>query len=148
MVLVNFVIKSVAHLNLSCRLSMQARPLKYPGMKYSLSYQTLKNKFNVRWLFIQYPLYSKGQKRHRNVASSNTFCLEAHAGFFRLLKKRILDPYVQWPFNKKLNSWFVTRVRTCDYTVLFEQTPLNCSLWTKLLAVKEAWATNDVLQKD
>ena len=28
------------------------------------------------------------------VANSNTSCLEAHAGFFRLLIKGILDPYV------------------------------------------------------
>ena len=28
------------------------------------------------------------------VASSNTSCLEAHAGFFKLLMKRIFDAYV------------------------------------------------------
>ena len=28
------------------------------------------------------------------VTSSNTSCLEAHAGFFRLLMKGIFDPYV------------------------------------------------------
>ena len=31
---------------------------------------------------------------YRKVASSNTSCLEAHAGFFRLLVKGIFDPYV------------------------------------------------------
>ena len=31
------------------------------------------------------------------VASSNTFRLEAHAGFFRLLMKGIFDPYVLFP---------------------------------------------------
>ena len=31
---------------------------------------------------------------YRKVASSNTSCLEAHAGFFRLLMKGIFDPYV------------------------------------------------------
>ena len=31
---------------------------------------------------------------HCKVASSNTSCLEAHAGFFRLLMKGIFDPYV------------------------------------------------------
>ena len=32
---------------------------------------------------------------YRKVASSNMSCLEAHAGFFRLLMKGIFDPYVQ-----------------------------------------------------
>ena len=32
--------------------------------------------------------------KYRKVASSNTSCLEAHAGFFRLLMKGIFDPYV------------------------------------------------------
>ena len=31
---------------------------------------------------------------YRKVLSSNTSHLEAHAGFFRLLMKRIFDPYV------------------------------------------------------
>jgi hypothetical protein len=31
---------------------------------------------------------------YHKVASSNTSCLEAHVGFFRLLMKGILDPYV------------------------------------------------------
>ena len=31
---------------------------------------------------------------YRKVASSNTSCLEALAGFFRLLMKGIFDPYV------------------------------------------------------
>ena len=42
--------------------------------------------------------------KYRNVASSNTSLLEAHAGFFRLLMKGIFDPYVLWPFDKKLIS--------------------------------------------
>ena len=33
-------------------------------------------------------------KTYRKVASSNTSCLEAHAGFFRLLMKGIFDLYV------------------------------------------------------
>ena len=32
--------------------------------------------------------------RYHKVASSNMSRLEAHAGFFRLLKKGIFDPYV------------------------------------------------------
>ena len=32
--------------------------------------------------------------KYRKVASSNTSCLEAHAGFFRLLMKGIFEPYV------------------------------------------------------
>ena len=38
---------------------------------------------------------------YRKVASSNTSRLEAHAGFFRLLMKGIIDPYVLWLFDKK-----------------------------------------------
>ena len=41
---------------------------------------------------------------YRKVASSNMFRLEAHADFFRLLMKGIFDPYVLWPFDKKLIS--------------------------------------------
>ena len=35
----------------------------------------------------------KRGKKYSKVASSNTSCLDAHAGFFRLLIKGILDPY-------------------------------------------------------
>ena len=38
-------------------------------------------------VFTSFTIYCK-------VANSNTSCLEAHAGFFRLLIKGILDPYV------------------------------------------------------
>ena len=31
---------------------------------------------------------------YRKVASSNTSCLEAHEGFFRLFMNGILDPYI------------------------------------------------------
>ena len=41
---------------------------------------------------------------YRKVTSFNTSCLEAHAGFLRLLMKGIFDPYVLWPFDKKLIS--------------------------------------------
>ena len=41
---------------------------------------------------------------YRKVASSNTSRLEAHDGFFRLLMKGIFNPYVLWPFDKKLIS--------------------------------------------
>ena len=41
---------------------------------------------------------------HRKVASCKTSCLEAHADSFRLLMKGIFNPYVLWPFNKKLIS--------------------------------------------
>ena len=55
---------------------------------------------------------------YRKVASSNTSCLEAHAGFFRLLMKGIFNPYVLWPFDRKLIFKLVTYVRTRNYTVL------------------------------
>ena len=54
---------------------------------------------------------------YRKVASSNTSRLEAHAGFFRLLMKGIFDPYVLWPFDKKVIFKLIMRVRTRDYTV-------------------------------
>ena len=37
---------------------------------------------------------------YRKVASSCPSCLEAHAGFFRLLMKGIFGPYVLCPFDK------------------------------------------------
>ena len=40
------------------------------------------------------------QIKYCKVASSNTSCLEAHAGFFRLLKKGIFNPYVLGAFEK------------------------------------------------
>ena len=36
---------------------------------------------------------AKCQKIYRKVMSSNTSCLEAHSGFFRLLMKGIFDSY-------------------------------------------------------
>ena len=50
------------------------------------------------------PPYKVGCIKKFKVASSNTFHLKAHAGFFRLLVKGILDPYVLRPFDKKLIS--------------------------------------------
>ena len=44
------------------------------------------------------------QAKYRKVASSNMACLEAHAGFFKMLMKGIFDPGVLWPFDKKLIS--------------------------------------------
>jgi hypothetical protein len=41
---------------------------------------------------------------YRKVTSSNMSRLEAHAGFFRLLMKGNFDPYLLWPFDKKLIS--------------------------------------------
>ena len=52
--------------------------------------------------FIQLP--NLQELTYRIVASSNTSCLEAHAGFFRLLMNGIFDPYVLWTFDKKLIS--------------------------------------------
>ena len=41
---------------------------------------------------------------YREVASSNTSRLEAHTDFLILLMTGIFDPYVLWPFDKKLIS--------------------------------------------
>ena len=60
-------------------------------------------------------------RRYRKVASSNTSCLEAHAGISRLLMKGIFDAYVLLPFDKKNIFELVTRVSTRDYTVCIEQ---------------------------
>ena len=57
-------------------------------------------------------VYASNSLIHSKVESSNTSRLEAHAGFFRLLMKGILDPYVLSHFDK-----IVARVRTRDYTV-------------------------------
>ena len=62
------------------------------------------------------------QKIYCKVASSDTSCLEAHAGFFWLLMKGIFDPSVLWPFDKKLISQFVTRVITCMSILFWELT--------------------------
>ena len=43
--------------------------------------------------------------------------LETHAGFFKLLMKGILDPYVLLPFDKKLIFELVICVRTRKYMV-------------------------------
>ena len=39
---------------------------------------------------------------YRKVVSSNTSCLDTHAGYFRLLMKGIFDLYVLSPFDKML----------------------------------------------
>ena len=49
-------------------------------------------------------MYNKSNKVYRKVASSNTSCLEANAGFLKLFMKGIFDTYVLWPFDKKLIS--------------------------------------------
>ena len=54
---------------------------------------------------------------YRKISSSNTSRLEAYVGFFRLLVKGIFDPYVLWPFDKKLIFQLVTRISTRDFTV-------------------------------
>ena len=49
-------------------------------------------------------LFCQTSSNYRKVASSNTSCLEGHAGFFKLLMKGIFDPYVLSSFDKKLIS--------------------------------------------
>ena len=67
-------------------------------------------------------------EKYRKVASSNTSHVESHAGFFRLLMKRIFDPYVLCPFDKKLISKLVKRVRIRDYISICTSTApaLHC----------------------
>ena len=52
----------------------------------------------------QIQILANGKIHYHKVASSNMSCLEAHAGFFRLLMKGIFDPYILSPFDKKLIS--------------------------------------------
>ena len=60
-------------------------------------------------------LWCMNKHYYHKVASSRTSRLEAQAGFFRLLMKVFFDPYVLWPFDKKLI--LVTCVRTRVYMV-------------------------------
>ena len=54
---------------------------------------------------------------YREIASSNTSCLEAHVGIYILLMKGIFDAYLLWPFDKKFIFELVARVYTHHYTV-------------------------------
>ena len=53
---------------------------------------------SIYWLFHQ--IFFTYLYVENNVKSH----LKAHAGFFRLFMKGIFDPYVLWPFDKKLIS--------------------------------------------
>ena len=52
--------------------------------------------------YILFYLYNYFYLTYYKIVSSNTSCLEAHVGFFRLLMKGIFGPNVLWPFEKKL----------------------------------------------
>ena len=54
-------------------------------------------------LFLKKQIYFSSN--YRKVASSNTSRLEAHAGIYRLLMKGILNAYVLWTFDKKVDFW-------------------------------------------
>ena len=58
----------------------------------------------VKKLFLGWFRIFQQQIAYHKVSSSNMSRLEAHADFFRLLMKGIFDPYVLWPFDKKLIS--------------------------------------------
>ena len=54
---------------------------------------------------IKFKLTLMRPQSYGKVVSSNIMsCLEAHAGIFKLLMKRIFAPYVLWHFDKKLIS--------------------------------------------
>ena len=65
---------------------------------------------------------------YRIVASTSSSRIEAHVGLFRLLMKGIFDPYVLWPFDKKLISCLVTCVSTCKKTRLYGTQIFKCKL--------------------
>ena len=54
---------------------------------------------------------------YRIVASTSPSRIEAHADLFRSLMKGIFDPYVLWPFAKKLQNWIVDWSTAHDFTV-------------------------------
>ena len=67
------------------------------------------------------------------IASSNTFRLEAHIGFFRLVMKGILRPYDLMSLCCDLltkSYLLITRIRTCNCTVV--KTKIVCKIchWT------------------
>ena len=80
-----------------CRLDLDGLLLCVRNMHNSSTENILLKKKTTEHLLIS----SKFLKNmiYLKVTSSNTSCLEAHAGFFRFLMKGIFDPYVLWPFN-------------------------------------------------
>ena len=68
--------------------------------------------------------------RYRKVSNSNASCLEAHAGFFRLLMKGIFGTYI-CPFDKKLLMY----IRTHNFTafISFFSDFLASTLWRWLI---------------
>jgi len=84
------------------------------------------------------------QNRYRIVASTSPSRIEAHAGLFKLLMNKIFDPYLLWPFDKKLISWLVTCVSTRDFTVSIKFYPSELPKNLKEITAKlkndiEAW---------
>ena len=55
-------------------------------------------------IFLIYDHSGFARWKKKNTLGTDTSRLEAHAGFFRLLMKWIFDPYVLWPFDKRLIS--------------------------------------------
>ena len=72
------------------------------------------------------------ETNYSKVISSNSFCLEAHAGICRLLMKGIFDAYVLCPFDKKLILLLVRRINTRNfmvYTVVGSRALESRSVW-------------------
>ena len=68
---------------------------------------------------------------YHKVASSNTSCLEAHAGIYTLLMKGIFDAYVMWPFDKKI------RIRITNFGTQSLMSKLNfVVIWYILYLVR------------
>ena len=68
---------------------------------------------------IGYKVYEGGGQNYRKVASSNTSRLEDKhmMAFSNCLWIGIIDPYVLWPFDKKLIYKLVTQTSTSDSKV-------------------------------
>ena len=74
-----------------CKISLeQSFPIFYP-LLYTMSYEISDPVQSQTYIYLHY--------QYRKVESSNTSCLEARPGFFRLPLKGIFDPYELCPFD-------------------------------------------------
>ena len=105
--------------------------------------QHWKQSMTARSTFLVLLLHETFTYKCCKVASSNTTRLEAHAGFFRLLMKGIFDPYVLWPFDKKLISKLVMSVKTRNYTVYVLQN-FDCHLSCAIVGLR-GWVSQSII---
>ena len=89
--LISYIFFSLLHYVQSCLYSLadvflkRDLPTSYFAVLSTKAIEIVSREGVTRLLF---------KHRYRKIASSNTSCLEAHVGFFRLLMKGIFGPYV------------------------------------------------------